>query len=335
MWYYFNFNPTKIIKYPLKELPEKIESLSASIIKDIKEEFSKIKTQDVSIFIKTDEVLWDKELALWILIDTPPKLINVYEVLDNILNSIFKCVNSSPNSQLNRFLFDLHWPSIVVIPVLNGKCITGKGWRFDSTVLLFGGKEGLGWWNYIMKYLPQASLKELNLRSWDMDVPTAWIEVMEFVSQISLMVKHLRSLNNITELDSMGKQITQRHFQAIIDKVSERLSALNTIFPIILDDINRLISDQGISDNINNSAQLMGEVWEKVNPIKQGNDGTMIKIDMDFVIEWSDKLEKASNCAALSYLFRLFQENHLGNQSDQNSFIDFNADNAGDSALPS
>jgi hypothetical protein len=32
MWYYFNFKPTQIIKYPLKELPEKMDSLSASIV---------------------------------------------------------------------------------------------------------------------------------------------------------------------------------------------------------------------------------------------------------------------------------------------------------------
>jgi hypothetical protein len=300
LWYLFSIDPNLTHRKAEREFPKNVTSRTNAILKNIQKSFSDVSSADLSISIQSSRIYWDDVRALWISIDGK-SAIDVYNSAENAFPLIFNSVRRLNDFDLTRLVFEFTWPSIVVVPKLQGKCLTDKAWRINSNILLLGGEVGkLSWWNFlILHQIPKDALAELNFDIWDDTHLEVVTKLLGNAFDMSFRLAHIRDLGKLSELDEQGINQFGTYAQNIMNKISIECTTLSDSSLKMMNVFKELPESE--YEKHQDAIKSMQALIEMIKYIP-GTNGEAI-VDFKTIERWANMLEKAREYAAVAYLF--------------------------------
>lgn len=90
--------------------------------------------------------------------------LDVYKSIEGIFQEVLRSINNLVDKELAKHIFEINWPLIVIVPKIQGKCLTDKVCRVNSSTLLNNIDRKLNWSNLIAQYtIPKEVLIKLNI----------------------------------------------------------------------------------------------------------------------------------------------------------------------------
>src|SRR3954466_14506222 len=91
-------------------------------------------SDELKISIVSEILTWNEEPALWITVDVTQPW-DVYAALGTVITELKQAVRLG-DEDLRRYMLDICWPYLVVIPLTRGKCLAPVAWRVNTAVIL-------------------------------------------------------------------------------------------------------------------------------------------------------------------------------------------------------
>ena len=303
IWYFFSVSPHLTHRKPEKEYVKNIYRLINNVKRKVQKGLSNISSEDLLVSVASYDQFWDDKPALWISIDGKNG-IDVYNSVEKIFPEIFNSVNNFRDKELVRLIFGIRWPLIIVVPKIQGKCLTDKSWRVDSDTLLWGTSEGkLGWWNFAAQYqIPRDALTELSINIWDMPQLEVATRFAQNTYKLSLQLASIKDLERLPELDDLG--ISQ--FKVYVQKLMDNNSKVTQNVLDSATEMTRIFRELPKSECQNRpymvkSMQALIEMGKYITPVP--NPQGEMTLELKTIFKWADQLEEGRIYASLAYLF--------------------------------
>ena len=303
MWYFFSVSPYLTHRKPEKEYIDNIDKIIKNMKKTVQKGLSNISSEDILISVASYNQFWEDKPALWITIDGKNG-IDVYNSVEKIFPEIFNAVNKFRDKDLVRLIFGIKWPLIIVVPKIQGKCLTDKSWRIDSDTLLWGTSEGkLSWWNFVAQYpIPRDALTELCINIWEIPQLEVATKFVQNTYKLSLQLASIKDLERLPELDDLGISQFKVYFQELMDDISK-------VAQTVLDsatEMKNIFNELSPSDYHNHpykvkSMQALIEMSKCMTPVP--NPRGEITLELKTIFKWAEDLEDGRKYAILAYLF--------------------------------
>ena len=303
LWYFFSVSPNLTHRKPEIEYVKKIDRMTNNMKKTIRKGLSNISSEDLLISIVSYELFWKDESALWISIDGTNG-IDVYNSVEKIFPGIFNSVNNFKDKELVRLIFGIKWPLIIIVPKIQGKCLTDNAWRVDSDTLLWGTNEGkLSWWNLVAQYpIPRNALTELNINIWDIPQLEVATRFAQNTYKLSLQLASIKDLERLPELDDLGIIQFKTYVQKLMDDISiAAQTVLDSAAEMmnIFEELSR--SDYCNRQNMVESMRALIEMSKYMTPVP--NPQGELTLGLKTISEWADKSDEGRKYAIIAYLF--------------------------------
>ena len=303
MWYFFNINPNLTLRKPKKECVKIVDKMINDIKKTIQKDLSNISSKDLLISVASYDLFWGDKPALWISVDGKNG-IDVYNSVEKIFPEIFRSINCFTDKELGRLIFEINWPLIIIVPKIQGKCLTDKAWRIDSNTLLLGTDEGiLSWRNFATQYpIHRDALADLNIDIWDIPHLEIASKFAQNIVKLSLQLASIKDLERLPELDDQGISQIKTYVQKLMDDISiviqnilESISNMTNIFGGLSP------SDYYNRPNMIESMRALIELGKYIIPAS--NSQGEITLEPKTILEWANKLDEWRNYSMIAYLF--------------------------------
>jgi hypothetical protein len=303
MWYFFSISPNLVQRKPEIKYARKIDKITESIKKNIQKGLSNISSHGLSISVISYELFWGDTPALWILVDGDNG-VEVYNSIEKIFPEFCKSFDAFKDKEPVNLIFSTRWPLIIIIPTIQGKCLTNTAWRIYSNTLLWGSCDGkLGWWNYATQYpVPQDALTELNINLWDLPQLEVAASLNQNTFKLSLQLASIRDYDRLPELDDQGIIQFKTYLQKLVDDISIVTQNVLDSGAQMMNILGSLsVSDYNNHPNLVECRQALIEMNKYIMPVP--NPMGKITLDQKTIKEWANELNGGKLYAALAYLF--------------------------------
>jgi hypothetical protein len=298
IWHVFVFQPEKITKNINTVKTWSYVALN-KMRQLIKKELKKLSDDRCIIRIISEDLLWEGSPALWMTIDSKD-VFKPFEVINLIAESLRKSIRNVP--ELQSQYIGLHWDEIVVIPLLQGKSLSGTAWRWALLSLLVNDE--LRWWQQIPLPVPPETLEQLKIRLWDNPKLEPAHTLLMSNSQLITYVKHIADFSRLPKeiQDKQSVAILQEYIKDYVEaQISHSFQTLLDSLTIIIERINNL--NENIHDHpfLEIVAPELSELpFSDMLPSKE-NDGTY-QVGLEDFVQWSKKLSEVIEIVMKVYL---------------------------------
>jgi hypothetical protein len=302
-WYFFAFQPKRVLTSASVQSTDEVNKTVRQLRKGIERRLKKLSTDQISFTLLRRDVLWQRESALWILVDGTDA-VSVYNCLVLLVTALRESLPKWEGNELSRYVIELEWPYVCIVPLVRGKALSTVAWRIYTPILLAEDNSmvGLKWWNYIPEQVPEQTWAQLGFSLWTIPQLEPAASMLQHTNALSVLVAHMRDLSKLTgELDDEGEALAQRYLSGVSGQVSELLQgAINAELQLI-----EML--KGIPVKERNESALLSAVVEGLEPWYEGIlptpefESRATLAVADFVV-WAGKLEKTCEYAFLVYL---------------------------------
>ena len=291
MWYFFAFHPGKVMQDAAVECARASQGILRTIRLDLRSRLRRMSTRDLSVSIVSEEMLWDDRPALWLTADARSP-VDAFGSLPNLLSEIREAVRKVKNNELRRYVLDMHWPHVVIVPLVRGRYANTVAWRMSLPVILESSDRDLGWWNYAQHQIPSDALALLKIESWDLPQLTVAAKLLQSTSVLFQITTHIRDFRRLPDLDQEGVAQLQAYvdrlsrygseaLQSVLDAEVEMLAAFNNLPEVERESRPALLQ----------SALSLAELHDSIMPTADFED--RVAMDLDGLVEWASRLEQA------------------------------------------
>ena len=320
LWYAYAMEPEKVLRNPSSNTPKRIPSLHRQMTEKVREELVAAGAPGLQFHAIEKTILWEDERALWLTIDGTDA-ITVYGSLEIVLQAVRQAIGRVEASEFRRYVLDLHWPSVVVVPLVRGRSLVGAAWKFRTSNLLeVISLDALGFWSLVQQPIPKPALKELDIAAWDEPRLELGLRLVEATSEMWILAAHLRDLEAMPEGDELATELFHKHRT----RVSERLNrSLQELVNAQNDMQNATTVYSASSEFVEKSRErltLLAEVLEALRASSfpfEDFSGTA-ELDQQTVNAWAERLKNDGlNYANIAHL--AWASVVLGDQENQES----------------
>jgi hypothetical protein len=274
-----------------EECTRESQSILRTIRIDLRARLRRISSGGLRLAITSEEILWEERPALWLTADARSPL-EAFESLPSLLVEIGQAVRKVKNNELRRYALDLHWPYVVVVPLVRGRYANAVAWRISLPVIIESGGQELRWWNYAQHQIPPDALGQLNIESWDLPQLTVAAKLQQSTSVLFQVAGHIRDFRRLPDLDQEGQAQLQAYvdrlsrygsesLQSVLDAIAEMLAAYNSLSE----------AEQKLRPSLAESALALTELYNSIIPtVDFQNHAAM---DLDGLVAWASRLEQA------------------------------------------
>lgn len=302
LWYFFASHPARPFKNAAQECSQLFNKKLREIRNNIRKELRAISREDLQVSILSEDTQWENEPSLWLSINAE-NAFDIYNVYENVVAAIQQAIANVQESELRRYAIELTWSNIVIVPLAQGKLINNMACRFSSIQFSIDPYHNLSWVNFIPVAIPTDALLQLKLSTYTHPQLGVAQKLMESISQLSLLVSHIRDFERLPEIDEQGHELLQQYIQQVpvndclqltLDSASEIASYYNQLS----------LSEQVKRPNSTLAMQRLIELREQFLPNPEWvGDGTIeATMNLSEIAEWEGRLGIAQESAFLIYL---------------------------------
>lgn len=298
IWYLFASKPNLRLQNALQESENRLFSKTKRIKNQLQRKLRNLSSDSLHFNIVSEDICWEREKALWIKIDGDNP-VNVYNSLEKVILAIQQSFFEVENDDLRHYLSELFFPYVVILPLVQGKCLNATAWRFYIPVLLSANE--LRWWNFVLNSIPPDAFNKLKLNIWTDSRIELVNKLVASVSHLSLLASHIRDFQRLPELDEQGQEQYQQYIQSLSLPLNETLQLVIDIETEILNCFNEISSSEYKQRPILVEAiSVLEELNSQILPTFDYHNG--VTIDFDGLVKWANRLEIAKQYAGLTYL---------------------------------
>jgi len=300
MWYVFANHPNRLIQSASSTCAQEASNLLRRIRQRLRDRLKSKSSDDLKISIISETLTWNEEPALWITVDvTQPWDVNA--AFETVITELKQAIRLG-DEDLRRYMLDISWPYLVVIPLTRGKCLAPVAWRVNTAVILQQDEsEPLDWWNLAQLPIPAGPVQELRLSTWDLPELAPGQKLLQSTVVLFFLAGHIRDFRRLDEIDDEGMALLQAYvtrlnaalseaLQAVLDAETELASAVNSLERSELENRPALIE----------MAQKLPQLHELILPT--GDFDKRQTLTLESLIAWADRLEQAPQLASICSL---------------------------------
>lgn len=300
MWFEFANHPARVIQNAPSVCTQQATNALRKIRQNLRDRLKGKSSDQLKISIVSESLTWNDRPALWITVDALLPWA-VYEAFAVIVNELKQAVQTV-GQELRRYILDLFWPYLVVIPLTRGKCITPVAWRVSVPVILdMDESSGLKWWNLAQHNIPTEPFERLKLSTWDLPELAPGQKLLQSTALLFSLAAHIRDFRRLDDIEEEGLELLQEYVNRLNTKLSESLQgaldaetelalAINSLEPSQLQDRPALIE----------MAETLPRLHEVIMP--SADFDSQQTLTLEKLIGWADRLEEAPQFALLCSL---------------------------------
>lgn len=291
MWYFFALHPERVMQNAAEECARESQGILRAIRLDLRVRLRRLSSDDLRLNIAAEDILWDDRPALWLTADARRPL-DVPISLPNILAEIAQAVRKAKNNDLRRYTLDLHWPDVVIVPLVRGKYANAVAWRISLPVIIESDGQELSWWNYAQHQIPSDALGRLKIESWDLPQLTVASTLLQSTSVLFQVAAHIRDFRRLPDLDQEGLSLLQAYVSRLSRYGSEALqSVLDAEAEMVAVCNNLSEAERELRPALVESALEITRLHDSIVPTADFED--RVAMDLDGLVEWASRLEQA------------------------------------------
>lgn len=305
-WYFFAFHPNQRFQNATWQCTQQFSNQVREIRNNIRRELRRLSQNGLQISILSEDVLWEEERSLWLVINGE-NAFDVYNSCEGVVSAIRRAIAVAQNHELRHYAITFTWSNIVIVPLVKGKSLDGRAWRFSS--ILFSvdtGEDTFGRWNFVPVAIPSNAFSKLALSTWAYPRLVVAQKLTGLLFQLSLLTSHIREFERLPELDEQGNELLQQHIQRLTVLIGETFQAVLDAETEMIDYFNQLLpSEQANRPNLIAVVQGLAELHQQILPTPDCSRDGRIELTMNLaeVAEWASRLESIQQSTSLMYLF--------------------------------
>ena len=300
MWYVFANHPNRVIQSASSQCAREASNLLRQIRQRLRDQLKGKSSDELKISIVSETLTWNEDPALWITVDVIQPW-DIYEAFGTVVTELKQAVQVG-DDDLRRYVLDMFWPYLVVIPLTRSKCLSAIAWRVNTAVILQQDQSAqLGWWNLSQLPIPAEAFQELRLSTWDLPELAPGQKLLQSTVVLFFLAGHIRDFRRLDEIDDEGMALLQEYvtrlnaalseaLQAVLDAETELASAVNSLASSELENRAALIE----------MAKTLPQLHELILPTADFDNRQTLTLDS--LIAWADRLEQAPQLASICSL---------------------------------
>jgi hypothetical protein len=299
-WYFFAIHPDKVIQSASSQCAREATNLLRQIRQRLRDRLRGKSSDKPKISIVSETLTWNEDPALWITVDVTQPW-DTYAALGTVIAELKQAVQIG-DEELRRYMLDIFWPYLVVIPLTRGKCLTPVAWRVSTAVILQQAESmQLSWWNLAQLPIPTEAVQQLKLSTWDIPQLAHGQKLLQSTVVLFFLAGHIRDFRRLGEIDDEGMALLQEYvtrlnatlseaLQTVLDAETEMASAVNSIESTELENRAALIE----------MAKTLPQLHELILPTVDFEKQQTLTLES--LIAWADRLEQAPQLASICSL---------------------------------
>jgi hypothetical protein len=305
-WYFFAFHPNQRFQNATWQCTQQFSNQVREIRNNIRRELRRLSRNGLQISILSEDVLWEEERTLWLVINGE-NAFDGYNTVEGVVSAIRRAIAAAQNHELRHYAITFTWSNIVIVPLVKGRSLDGTAWRFSS--ILFSvdtGEDTFGRWNFVPVAIPSNAFSQLALSTWTYPRLVVAQKFTGLLFQFSLLVSHLRDFERLPELDEQEQELLQQYIQRLTTPMGETFQAVLDAETEMIDYFNQLSpSEQANRPNLIAVVLGLAELHEQILPTADCSRDGRIELTMNLaeVAEWASRLESIQQSVSLMYLF--------------------------------
>ncbi|ACK66983.1 hypothetical protein PCC8801_2996 [Rippkaea orientalis PCC 8801] len=332
LWLFFAFYPGKHFQDPIKECHKEITDKLKKIRNKLKKEFCKISNNNLSVQILSENVLWEHDKTLWITIDGSNP-IEVYIHIVVVIKLLTQAINVLGNTPLRRYILDLNWTYVAIIPLVKGKSLQGTASHIYIHTLVYRDEEELNWWNYAQKEIPKDAISHLSIERHAEYLLKNPNHFLTSFTSLKFLLAHIKDLNRMpkNQIDNFAFKQLKNYFDEleeswlkILDFSYNSLERLENLKEeTSLDNLQKYDLSK---DNLEEFINILKEIFFSLQNLTKTTAETILlgdtqNIDNIFstICTWSHTLEQVENYIFLIYFIWIAEI-----LDNSNNIIEFN-----------
>jgi hypothetical protein len=294
-WYFFAIHPEKVMQNAVSISERECLQILKTIGLELRVRLRRVSSDLIRFKIISEDALWNDRPALWLSVDSDSPL-DALGSLQTVLDQIRQSVLKVAKSDLRRYVLELHWPHVVIVPLIRGKCANTVAWRIALPVITESENESLSWWNYAQSPIPMEALDQLNLKSWDLPQLSEGAKLMQYTTILFYIATHIRDFGRLPDLDEEGLTQLQAYVNRLSRHASEALqSVLDTEGEMLATFNNLSEDDQKLRPYLFESALAITDLHKTILPSEDFSNH--LEMDLQSLIDWATRLEQANGYA--------------------------------------
>ncbi|HEY4036381.1 MAG TPA: hypothetical protein VGL94_20685 [Ktedonobacteraceae bacterium] len=301
VWHFFAFHPNLTMSNAMQECAKKTKAKQKLVRKELKKFFQRLVEEGLDINTISTEVEWNHQPTLWLTVDTKQP-IDAYRSGEFVIAAMHRATHTVKDMLIRRYALNFPYTNVLIVPLIQGKSLTSQAWRvFLPGLLVSDSNESQA--PLFPQLLPPSLLGLLNIETWVLPQIEVAKQLWENLVVLSLLAAHLR---DIQKLPSQLNEQEVAYIQPHIDRTSARIS--NTLQLVlnaetVLAERWETLSPEELTyqPSIVQARKLLCELHTCVLP-SAGFQGE-VKMRLDEVAEWAQRLETGREHAFFIYLF--------------------------------
>jgi hypothetical protein len=300
MWYVFANHPNRVIQAASSQCEREATNLLRQIRQRLRDRLKGKSSDELKISIVSETLTWNGDPALWIKVDVTQPW-NIYEALATVVTELKQAVQVG-DPDLRRYVLDIFWPYLVVIPLTRGKLLSPIAWRVNTAVILQQDESAqLGWWNLAQLPIPTEAVQQLQLSTWDLPQLALGQKLLQSAVLLFFLAGHIRDFRRLDDIDDEGIALLQEYVTRLNGTLSEALQAILDAEAELWSAINSLeVSDLEKRPALIEMAQTLPKLHEQIVPTEDSDKQQTLTLDR--LIAWADRLEQAPQLASICSL---------------------------------
>ncbi|HEX2059938.1 MAG TPA: hypothetical protein VHK90_04295, partial [Thermoanaerobaculia bacterium] len=217
VWYDFAYHPRRRIENAARDSVAAIDAR-------IEERRRSLRKRLRALEQSTSEILAENEEGLWLTVDVqhPPLVVGAFA---EALVQATEVLRPQPESTFDRYVFDLVWQHIHLVPLVRGRSLARKTWRLRIIGLPLPGEDMAAQaWKFVQRSVSDATWERLGLPSWSRAVAPDARRFLPVVNAWRDSITHLASLRDVPRNDAQATAIVTSHWRDVV-AVADRQAA--------------------------------------------------------------------------------------------------------------
>ncbi|EMT50018.1 hypothetical protein I532_24562 [Brevibacillus borstelensis AK1] len=302
-WFFFANYPQRIMKDAVIECEKAFNETKREFLKQLERKLCEVSDISLHLSIHSEQTLYKGEQSLWIKVDYK-QVPDRNFALDRIYAVLQKVLSEHKDSNYHRFVLDICWRYLVIVPLVEGKRIGEGVWEIHLLSLLLNPDYKPQLWNLIPYEVSEDLLSELELYKWVHPYLEIVSEINKGVGLLFILINHLQDLLTVPQID----QLMEERFSDYYLKLEERLGVVfekigNSVSKM-LEVVNQKMDEESpISEELVAVTHLMSELLSLIQP----PDKTITDIEL-----WISNLTQAIGLADIITMYWAFFVIHDG-----------------------
>lgn len=240
LWRWLAFTPRTVDQQPRRSSRLQFENTVTKCQRRLQQGLQGLSSSTLKLALHTG-VTWNQEPVLCVVLDVHQALLQ-FQMLQPLLEMVHRVLHSVSDRDLTRYALTRKWESLVVVPLLVSRSVSGTAWRIGMSVFLnWDSVDDFKWWNLAQHPLPEDTSRSLMVTQWEQPDMRNTVRLGEEVFKLRLSVAHLHDIQQLPDLDTEGLEIAQRYVQGYQEMLSRQLQATIDVLVWMANFVSRMV----------------------------------------------------------------------------------------------